>query len=91
MTRLGLAFVYFGVLLAGGHEVSSGFAAPPKYAVPKVAAVDASPAGPLPAAADRKIDFVRDIRPIFQRSCYRCHGPEKLRKAVIGLMCAASR
>ena len=28
-----------------------------------------------PAAADR-IDFVKDIQPIFQKSCYRCHGPK---------------
>jgi mono/diheme cytochrome c family protein len=31
----------------------------------------------LPAAATKKIDFVRDIQPIFARSCYTCHGPEK--------------
>jgi mono/diheme cytochrome c family protein len=30
----------------------------------------------LPAAADRKIDFARDIRPIFAHSCFACHGPE---------------
>ena len=47
-------------------------AAPPvKDAKPKTAA------SRIAAGAARKIDFVRDIRPIFQRSCYRCHGPEK--------------
>ena len=28
-------------------------------------------------AEEPKIDFVRDVRPIFQRACLRCHGPEK--------------
>ena len=29
------------------------------------------------AAADRSIDFNRDIRPILANSCYACHGPDK--------------
>jgi mono/diheme cytochrome c family protein len=28
----------------------------------------------LPAPADRAIDFVRDIKPILQNSCVKCHG-----------------
>jgi mono/diheme cytochrome c family protein len=31
----------------------------------------------LPAPATNKIDFARDIRPIFDASCIRCHGPIK--------------
>ena len=31
---------------------------------------------PSPAAADQKVDFVRDIQPILQKSCYSCHGPK---------------
>ena len=31
---------------------------------------------PSRAQADR-VDFVRDVRPIFQENCYSCHGPEK--------------
>src|SRR5262245_8900909 len=31
--------------------------------------------GSAPAAAP--VDFVRDIQPIFQAACYKCHGPEK--------------
>src|SRR5882672_7952715 len=29
----------------------------------------------LPPAAHVKVDFVRDIQPIFTQSCYPCHGP----------------
>jgi mono/diheme cytochrome c family protein len=38
------------------------------------AEVDASK---LPPAAQAGIDFSRDIKPIFENSCVRCHGPEK--------------
>ena len=31
----------------------------------------------LPAAATRKVDFVKDIQPIFEKSCQSCHGAEK--------------
>lgn len=31
----------------------------------------------LPAAAQKKIDFVKEIQPIFRRTCYSCHGAEK--------------
>jgi mono/diheme cytochrome c family protein len=32
---------------------------------------------PLPPAATDPVDFARDIQPIFQNSCLRCHGPVK--------------
>src|SRR5262245_58985855 len=38
------------------------------------AAVDVSK---LPPAANRPVDFAKDIQPILARSCYSCHGPEK--------------
>ena len=33
----------------------------------------------LPPPASRSIDFTRDVQPIFEQSCYSCHGPEKQR------------
>jgi hypothetical protein len=38
------------------------------------------------AAAERPVDYIRDIRPILANSCYACHGPdEKARKAKLRL------
>ena len=31
----------------------------------------------LPPPTSRPIDFVKDVQPIFAKSCYACHGPEK--------------
>lgn len=31
----------------------------------------------LPPPADRTVDYARDVAPILERSCYRCHGPKK--------------
>lgn len=33
----------------------------------------------LPAPANRKVDFVKDVQPIFEKSCYSCHG-EKMQR-----------
>jgi hypothetical protein len=40
----------------------------------------APPALPVPLA--RKIDFDRDVKPLFARSCFACHGPDKQRGGV---------
>src|SRR5437764_12250819 len=29
------------------------------------------------ASAQEKVDFARDVQPIFKSACYQCHGPEK--------------
>ncbi len=35
--------------------------------------------GKLPPAADIKVDFARDVQPIFAEFCHKCHGEEKSR------------
>lgn len=30
-----------------------------------------------PAAAKKGVTYARDIKPIFEKSCFGCHGPEK--------------
>jgi len=31
----------------------------------------------LPPAATRPVDFARDVQPIFEASCWKCHGPQR--------------
>src|SRR5262245_18198633 len=31
----------------------------------------------LPPPADRKIDYAKDVQPIFANACYSCHGDKK--------------
>jgi len=42
-----------------------------------IAAADETQEKPLPPAVSEPVDFARDIQPILQNSCLRCHGPEK--------------
>jgi mono/diheme cytochrome c family protein len=42
-----------------------------------LAAAPAIDESQLPPAATNNIDFARDIKPIFDASCIRCHGPTK--------------
>ena len=46
-------------------------------ASPVPASVDATKLAQMPPAAERKIDFVKDIQPLFESNCYECHGPRK--------------
>ncbi|MFN7017760.1 MAG: PSD1 and planctomycete cytochrome C domain-containing protein [Fimbriimonadales bacterium] len=36
-----------------------------------------APAPPTPLPQQRKVDFAREILPIFKASCFPCHGPER--------------
>src|SRR5262245_33482532 len=39
-----------------------------------------------PTAADNKLDFLRDVRPILANHCFKCHGPdEEARKSKLRL------
>src|SRR5437899_11897198 len=31
----------------------------------------------LPPAANRPVDFAKDVQPLLSRHCYSCHGPDK--------------
>ena len=42
------------------------------------AAAEVDPAK-LPPAVTNKIDFVKDIQPIFEKHCYKCHGGERVK------------
>src|SRR5438445_4900742 len=43
-------------------------------------------AAPLPARAQAKLNFSRDIHPILSENCFKCHGPdEKARKGKLRL------
>ena len=35
----------------------------------------------LPAASDKQIDFVKDIKPLFEASCFSCHGSKPRAKS----------
>ena len=49
--------------------------------LPLIPAVLLAPTAPptLPPPAERKVDFVTEVRPLFARHCYACHGPAKQR------------
>ena len=48
----------------------------PLFALAVATAAAADPPR-LPAPAARTVDFVKDIQPIFEAHCVKCHGPEK--------------
>jgi mono/diheme cytochrome c family protein len=35
----------------------------------------------IPLAAGKSVDFAKDIKPLFEASCVKCHGPEKAKNA----------
>src|SRR6266700_7096340 len=49
-----------------------------KFLVPSIAADKTVDVSKLPPAADKKgVAYAADIRPIFEKTCFKCHGPEK--------------
>ena len=61
--------------MAASHAMWSGaFLVLSISVCPAAAPVDESK---LPPAASQTIEFSRDIQPIFDKTCFRCHGPEK--------------
>ncbi len=47
-----------------------------------VSVLEAAGAGELPPPAARKVDYAKDIEPIFSAHCYDCHGPKKRESAL---------
>ncbi|MFO0880841.1 MAG: PSD1 and planctomycete cytochrome C domain-containing protein [Gemmataceae bacterium] len=48
-------------------------------ALPEASPANPSPRPALPPPLARQVDYDRDIRPIFARACFSCHGPDKQR------------
>ncbi len=47
-------------------------------AVFSASAADKVDTSKLPPASDKKdVTYEKDIKPIFEKSCFKCHGPEK--------------
>lgn len=61
MRRRGIVFLLAGMIVGFGIYNANQ-------------AEDPKPPAKLPPVAERKIDFIKDVQPIFAASCYSCHG-----------------
>jgi hypothetical protein len=66
LTHESIGFVLLVMALAGQHYS--------RLCAAENQPVDTSK---LPPPVNRKVDFVKDIKPLFEANCYKCHGPEK--------------
>jgi hypothetical protein len=92
----GVALGCLGLAAPARAATAAPVTSAPVAAPVTAAAVTTAPAAPVATAAKpqttaakpqaavgkplRKIDFNRDIRPIFSENCYACHGPDKGRR-----------
>jgi mono/diheme cytochrome c family protein len=66
--KIPAAGVWFGALACAGFLAGLGLS--------NAQGADKVDVSKLPPPAARPVDFTKDIRPIFAKSCWKCHGPQ---------------
>ena len=73
-TKLTLSLIAAGLTIAGGSTRAAEAEAVNAPTAPKPAA---RPVTLPPASARKDVTFAKDIKPLFEASCVRCHGPQR--------------